>query len=359
MPAAGEEVPQGIDAGPVRHFFATHVNVTDPELLTFELVGGGRSNLTYLVSDGTQRWILRRPPLGHVLPTAHDMSREYRVLSALRDTRVPVPAVIALCPDPAVTGAVFYVMEHVTGVVLRERNQTEQLSEDERRWCANALVDVLVELHRVDFGAVGLEGWGRPEGFMNRQIRRWLQQWEHSKTRDLPIVDEIARRLFAAMPPDTEGVIVHGDYRLDNTMFAVGDPGRIVAVLDWEMSALGDPLADLALLLTYWTDPPGGADTFVSPAVGRMLTALPGFPTRSEIAARYARSSGRSIDRLDFYMTFAYLKLAVILEGIHARHVQGKTVGGGFDEVGSDVHTLLETALLVADASDITALAGR
>jgi aminoglycoside phosphotransferase (APT) family kinase protein len=333
--------------------------VTDPELLRFELVGGGRSNLTYQVTDGMQRWILRRPPLGHVLPTAHDMSREYRVLSALRDTRVPVPAVIALCPDPGVTGAVFYVMEYVTGVVRRERNQTAQLSEDERRRCADALVDVLVELHRVEFRAVGLAGWGRPQGFMNRQVRRWLRQWEHSKTRDLPIVAEIARRLLAAVSPDAEGVIVHGDYRLDNTMFDDADPGRVVAVLDWEMSTLGDPLADLALLLTYWSDPPGGADTFVSPAVGRMLTALPGFPTRAEIAARYARLSGRSIDRLDFYMTFAYLKLAVILEGIHARHVQGKTVGEGFDEVGSDVQTLLETALLVADASDITALAGR
>lgn len=279
MPSDDGETPPGISGVSVRRYFAEHVpGVSDSHTLRFERIEGGRSNLTYRVFDETQQWIMRRPPLGHVLATAHDMAREYRVLSALRDSTVRVPSVVSLCTDLDVNGAPFYVMEAVAGVVVREPEQTYAFTPEERRRCADALVDGLVNLHAVDYRAVGLEGWGRPEGYLRRQVDRWLKQWAQSKTRDLPAVDEIARRLRAAMPPDSEGVIVHGDYRLDNTMLAVDDPGRIVAVLDWEMSTLGDPLADLALLCMYWTDPPGGAGSFVSASVGRALTAWPGLP---------------------------------------------------------------------------------
>lgn len=361
MPPVDDD-PPGINGDAVRRYFAENVpGVLDPRELTFEVISGGRSNLTYRVSaeTGPERWILRRPPLAHVLPTAHDMSREYRVLTTLQGSRVPVPTVVSLCEDAGVTGAPFYVMNYVDGVVLREPAQTAALTPAQRTSCADALIDVLVELHGIDYHAVGLQNWGRPEGYLDRQVRRWLEQWERSKTRELPLVDEIGRRLLAGLPPDSDGVIVHGDYRLDNTMLASDDPGRIVAVLDWEMSTLGDPLSDLALLLTYWTDPPGGGNGFTSAAVGRSLTALPGFPTRREIAERYSSLSGRSIELVAYYLTLAYLKLAIILEGIHARYLKGATVGTGFDNVGADVESLVEASFEVARNSGIPALARR
>ena len=244
--------PEGVDLERLRPWFATHVDGADDQPLTAELIAGGRSNLTYTVGDGTHSWVLRRPPLGHVVATAHDMGREYRVLAALADSDVPVPKVYAFCDDLAVNDAPFYVMDHVDGRILRNPEEMATLTADEAKRCSYTLIDVLARLHSVDYEAVGLGDFGRPDGFLARNVARWGKQWQANKTRDVPAVDELARRLDAALPESGPAAIVHGDYRLDNTMVAYDDPGRIVAVLDWEMSTLGDPLTDVGLLLVYW-----------------------------------------------------------------------------------------------------------
>jgi aminoglycoside phosphotransferase (APT) family kinase protein len=335
-------------------WFAAHVEGAGSRPLHAELIAGGRSNLTYAVSDGQRSWVLRRPPLGHVVETAHDMSREHRVMSALATTDVPVPRVFASCDDPAVIGAPFYVMERVNGRVLRELEEIATLTPDEAQRCSHALVDVLGALHSVDYAAVGLGDFGRPEGFLARNVARWGKQWQANKTRELPAIDELARRLDAALPESGPATIVHGDYRLDNTMLAPDDAGRIVAVLDWEMSTLGDPLTDLALLLVYWDG--GGAE--LPFASTRGVSQVPGFLPTDEVVARYAERSGRSIEHLDFYVVFALYKLAVILEGINARFLMGKTVGAGFDEIGIGVAALADVALTKASASDDPRLRG-
>lgn len=344
--------PEGVDLPALSRWFGDHVpDAHANRQLTATLIAGGRSNLTYFVGDGTREWVLRRPPLGHVLPTAHDMGREHRVISALADTPVPVPRVDALCTDESVIGAPFYVMEKVEGRVLRDAGAVAALSADEAAACSRALVDVLASIHSVDPFAVGLDDFGRPEGYLERQVRRWGQQWERSKTRELPPLEELARRLQAALPRSGPPAIVHGDYRLDNTMLANDDAGRIVAVLDWEMSTLGDPLTDLGLFLVYW-----GTDT--GPAVGSSagIASTTGFLGSDEIVARYADRSGRSIEHLDFYVAFAMYKLAVILEGINARFLMGKTLGEGFDEMGEMVVQLARSGLDVADAAPDPAL---
>jgi aminoglycoside phosphotransferase (APT) family kinase protein len=346
--------PEGVDLARLTAYFAEHVPGADSgRPLTATLIAGGRSNLTYSLTDGARRWVLRRPPLGHVLPTAHDMAREYTVLRALADTDVPVPATYALCDDVEVNGAPFYVMEQVDGVVYRDGAALAALTPDDARRCSDELVDVLAAIHAVDYQAVGLGEFGRPAGFLERQVRRWGEQWERSKTDDLPAVDELARRLRNALPESGPPTIVHGDYRLDNTMMAADDPGRIVAVLDWEMSTLGDPLADLGLFLLYW----GQADAQVI-ATGAAIDGQAGFASRDEVVERYARVSGRPVDALDWYVAFASYKLAIIVEGINARYRMGKTVGEGFEAMGQMVAGLVDAALAQADRSSIAALRG-
>lgn len=346
--------PAGLDLAHLAPYLAEHVGATTGRPLTAELVAGGRSNLTYTISDGEHTWVLRRPPLGHVLPTAHDMTREYRVITALAETDVPVPRTFVLCEDPSVTGAPFYVMEKVDGIVYREPTALAALDADDARRCSEEIVDALVRIHAVDYEAVGLGDFGHPDGFLERQVRRWAEQWERSKTRELPSVDELARRLRSALPTSGPPTIVHGDYRLDNTMVAVDDPGRVVAVLDWEMSTLGDPLADLGLFLLYW----GQSEAQVV-ATGAVTSSRPGFLTRDEIVEQYAKRSGRPVDELDWYVVFAAYKLAIIVEGINARYQMGKTLGEGFEAMGEMVTGLVETALERANASSIPALRGR
>jgi aminoglycoside phosphotransferase (APT) family kinase protein len=343
-----------LDLDALAPWFAANVEGAGDGPLHAELIAGGRSNLTYVIGDGAHNWVLRRPPLGHVVETAHDMTREHRVMSALAGTEVPVPRVYATCEDPTVIGAPFYVMERVDGQVLRELEEIATMTPEEARRCSHALVDVLEALHAVDYAAVGLGDFGRPDGFLARNLARWGKQWQANKTRDLPAIDELARRLDAALPASGPATIVHGDYRLDNTMLAPDDPGRIVAVLDWEMSTLGDPLTDLALLLVYWDG--GGAD--LPFASTRGVSQVRGFMPASEVITRYAERSGRSIEHLDFYVVFALYKLAVILEGINARFLMGKTVGGGFDEIGAGVAALADAALAKASASDDPRLRG-
>lgn len=346
------EAPPGVDLEILKGWFAAHVEGADGSTpLTAELISGGRSNLTYVVGDGEQEWVLRRPPLGHVLPTAHDMAREFRVMSALAGTAVPVPRTYAQCDDESVIGARFYVMEKVVGEIPRTPEQIDTISEGEGARCSQALVDVLAAIHAVDYEAVGLTDFGRPDGYLERQVERWAKQWEGNKTRELAEIDELTRRLRSAVPPTSDRSIVHGDYRLDNTMLAPGDPGRIVAVLDWEMSTLGDPLADLGLLLVYWGGP--GAQMLPQTAA---LARHPGFFSTHDVVEAYAEVSGRSVDDLDFHVALAYYKLAVILEGIHARFLKGKTVGDGFEDIGSGVPFLARAALDVAAKSELPGL---
>jgi aminoglycoside phosphotransferase (APT) family kinase protein len=342
--------PEGLDLERLRSFFAEHLDEADGRPLIAELIAGGRSNLTYRITDGEHRWVLRRPPLGHVLPTAHDMNREFRVMSALASTDVPVPRTRANCEEPDLIGAPFYVMDEVEGIILRNAEELTELSPETARACGEQVVDVLARIHGVDYEAVGLGDFGRPDGFLERNLNRWRTQLDKNKAAENPGIDEIGRRLHASRPESGPAAIVHGDYRLDNTMLAPDDPGRIVAVLDWEMSTLGDPLTDLGLLLIYWGR--SGDDAVNRPD----STMAPGFLTTDEVIARYADASGRSIEHLDFYVVFAYYKLAIIVEGIAARYRMGKTLGEGFEHMGAIVQSLVDRALEVANASSTAAL---
>ena len=309
--------PAGILADGVTRWFAGHVpGVQEP--LAFERIAGGQSNLTYTVTDQAGgRWVLRRPPLSGVLPSAHDMAREHRIIAALAATDVPVPRAFGLCDDESVTGAPFYVMEHVDGVVPRdEATVVATFGLAERAAASTALVDALVALHRVEPEAVGLGQLGRGHGYVERQLARWRRQWEQSRTRELPAVEEVHRRLTARVPAQERVAIVHGDYRLDNLILSPA--GEVRAVIDWELSTLGDPRADLGLLLVYWAE----ADDEMLP-LGTAPTRLPGFPTRAEVAAAYADGAGRSTDDLEFFVALGYWTLAVILEGVYARYAAG------------------------------------
>jgi aminoglycoside phosphotransferase (APT) family kinase protein len=346
----GAAAPSGVHLDALRGFFAARVGGSGGPLsaVRFE---GGRSNLTYLISDGEHEWVLRRPPLGHVLPTAHDMAREYRVLSALHGTVVPVPRPIAFCDDERLLGVPFYVMTKVDGMVVRRGPDAAALTADGARRASSALVETLVRVHELDYEAVGLAGFGRPSGYLERQVRRWGQQWERSKTRPLPAAEELLRRLAAAVPPESGASVVHGDYRLDNLILALDDPGRVAAVVDWEMATLGDPLADLGLLLVY-SDPVSSLVT----GSQHTMSANPGFMTTDEIARLYAGRRGLDLDQLDFYVALAYFKLAAIAEGIHARYQAGLTLGEDFETVGASVPLLAQAGLQVAAASTLPGL---
>jgi aminoglycoside phosphotransferase (APT) family kinase protein len=296
------------------------------------LIAGGKSNLTYRVACDAGEVVLRRPPLGHILPTAHDMVREHRVLAALEGTAVPVPRVLHLGDADGPLGAPFYVMERVIGHVCRNALPPGYAdAAGQRAAIGGALVDVLADLHTVDPAAVGLEDFGRPAGFMERQLRRWSQQWEASKRHELPALDQLRDELVCTQPEQRASAIVHGDYRLDNTVLHPTAAGRILAVLDWEMSTLGDPLADVGALLAYWseaTDGPARVAARLFPPV----TAAEGFPTRDEVVARYADRTGFDVTDIGWYEAFAFFKVAVVCQGIAARAEGGAMLGSGFDE---------------------------
>jgi aminoglycoside phosphotransferase (APT) family kinase protein len=331
--------PAGLDLPRLR----AHLDHTAPGLvsgdLTAELFTGGRSNLTYALTDGTDRWVLRRPPLGHVLPTAHDMTREHRVLAALSRVRFPAPRVAHLCTDPTVIGAPFYLMEHVDGTIHREPADLERLGPERVRGIAFALVDTLARLHALEPAGTGLADFGRPDGFNTRQVRRWKRQLDASRSRDLPGFDELHDRLAARVPAGSPAAVVHGDYRLDNVILSPGDEVR--AVLDWEMSTLGDPLGDLALMLVYADLPIPSATSPSATSPERSALQVPGYPDADLLAAHYAHRSGRDVGDLQWYIAFADFKLAVILEGVHYRYVHGQTVGAGFDTIGRRVPRLV------------------
>lgn len=284
----------------------------------FDVIAGGHSNLTFKVTDATgQRFVLRRPPLGHVLASAHDMGREHRIISALAATDVAVPPALGYCDDPAVNGVPFYVMGFVDGHVVRDPATAEAvLSLEARGNASRSLVDTMARIHAVDLDAVGLADLGRHEGYIHRQLKRWYGQWNAQKTRDLPDIDHVHDELLARTPAQGPATIVHGDYRLDNCM--VGNDGEVVAVLDWEICTLGDPLADLGLLMVYWTGPGDHATAWSGGA-----TNTAGFWDRADLVRRYEEVSGRDVSRLDFYVAFAFWKLACIIEGVYARYLGG------------------------------------
>jgi aminoglycoside phosphotransferase (APT) family kinase protein len=342
--------PPGVDAAGVTAWFRSEIPAAQPPL-AFERLPGGRSNLTYRVRDAAGAdFVLRRPPLHGVLQSAHDVAREHRIIAALAATDVPVPAAMGLCEDPAVTGAPFYVMGYVDGTVPRdEETVAAVLDEPARAGAASSLVDALVALHRVDPDAVGLGQLGRREGYLERQLRRWKRQLEQSRTRELPVLDEVHRRLAASIPAQVGPArIVHGDYRLDNVVLSPA--GQVLAVLDWELCTLGDPLADVGLLLVYWAEP--GDSSLPLPTAP---TTLPGFPSRAALTAAYAARSGRSVEDLDYYEAFGYWKLAVVLEGVHARYAAG-AYGQGDDTWRAFADTVVQ---LADRALEATARAGR
>jgi aminoglycoside phosphotransferase (APT) family kinase protein len=309
-----------------------------------ELVSGGLSNLTYRVRGPERTVVVRRPPVGKLLPSAHDVGRERRVMAALRGTPVPVPEVLGGSEDPDVLGAPFFVMAEVKGVVYREPEQaSSDLTEAERDALCTNLVDVLAAIHAVDLDATGMRDFGKPAGYLERQVRRWSAQWDASHTRELRAMDELVAQLDAQRPPEGEVTLVHGDYRHDNTLVSRREGHPVVAaVVDWELSTLGDPLADLATWLTYWT----GHDEAGQPlVVGAGVPTLPGFPTADEVARRYAAVTGRDVTGLGYYRAFTDFRLAVIAEGVHARYLAGIASGAGYDRAGDAVPLLVERAL--------------
>jgi aminoglycoside phosphotransferase (APT) family kinase protein len=331
---------------------ATWLETERPGLLSgpleATLITGGKSNLTYAVTDGSTQVIVRRPPLGHVLATAHDMSREHRVITALGPTDVPVPKTFALCEDDAVIGAPFYVMELVSGTPYSRATQLEALGTDRTRAITERMIDTLVALHAVDPADVGLGDFGRPDGYLERQVRRWKKQLDASRSRDIDGMDDLIARLEENIPAGGDATIVHGDFRLDN-LLVDDDADTVNAVLDWEMSTLGDPLTDVAVLLAYQQlsvalqDPRQASGVVTSMVTDAPLA--PGYLSGDAVLERYHAKAGRDVSDLDFHLSLAFFKLAVILEGIHYRHAHGQTLGSGFEGIGDLIEPLIAAGL--------------
>ncbi len=332
------QATDGIDVPRVEAWFTDHAGEVELPL-SFEQIAGGRSNLTYAVSDAAgRRWALRRPPLGSRLASAHDMGREHRIISALQNTEVPVPPVVGLSEegdDP------FYVMGWVDGPILRSIDQADQFPDHaERRAIGERVVDTLVAIHKVDPDAVGLGELAKKSDYVARQLHRWRGQYEKQHTRELPLIAEVHDRLVARIPEQGPATIVHGDYRLDNMILSPS--GEVAAVVDWELCTLGDPLADVGLLLVYWGEEGDELVPLMRPA-----TMAPGFPNREDVKARYAERSGRDLSEIDFYVALGLWKLAIILEGVYARYAAGQygaEAAEGAKQFGRTVERLTEAA---------------
>jgi aminoglycoside phosphotransferase (APT) family kinase protein len=330
----------GLDLDALREFLHPRIAGGLGGPLRADLLAGGRSNLTYGLSDGQHAWVLRRPPLGHVLETAHDMSREFRVMRALEPTAVPVPSMATFCDDPSIIGAPFYVMERVDGVTYRDREDFASLRPADRGALGRAFVDVLAALACVDYGSVGLAEFGRPEGYAARQVRRWTKQLESSSSRPVAGIGRLAEALSSQVPPAQRSSIVHGDFRLDNALINRDDASNVLAIIDWEMSTLGDPLTDLGMFYLFWEGWQGLENPIAATPVD-----FEGFPPWPELRDRYVAATGLDLDSFDWYAAFAYYKLAVICEGIHYRFIKGMTVGEGFERMGELVEPLVERGL--------------
>lgn len=335
---------EGINPAPVTAWLNARAPVVPP--LTFELITGGHSNLTYRVTDAAQRrWVLRRPPLNSVLATAHDMGREHRIVGALAGTGVPVPPVVGLCTDETVNGAPFYVMGFVEGLVARDAKTAEYLDASARETASRNLVEGLVRLHSLEPEAVGLGDLGRKGDYVARQLRRWSRQVQALSARDLPLLQQVHGRLVDAIPPQRAAGIVHGDYRLDNCI--IRDDGSLAAVLDWELCTLGDVRADVGMLLVYWAEPEDELFALASPP-----TTAPGFAQRRQLVDWYCEMTDRDLDDLAYFVAFSYWRLACILEGVYARYLSaamGKKTPHNLDRFGRAVEQLAERAADILD----------
>ncbi len=311
-----EAISEVIAVDEVTSWIGQRAEIDGP--LTYTLIAGGRSNMTFAVSDGDHtRFVLRRPPTGPLLPSAHDMAREYRLMDALRDSDVPVPEMVGLCQDETVNGRDFYVMRYVDGIVVRDVEVASTMDIAARKTMSESLIDTLCALHRVDIDEVGLGDLAKRSGYVERQVKRWSGQWESSRTRDMPLVDAVAAELIRLMPDPNPTTIAHGDYRLSNCM--VDEGGSVVAVLDWELCTLGEPMADLGGLLGYWYDPQDN-----DPAGDAESTGLPGFLNQNDLASRYAAIMHSEIASITYYRAFAQWRLACIGEGVYARYLAGQ-----------------------------------
>src|SRR5262245_11599240 len=286
-----------------------HADANAP--LAIERIRGGHSNETFYLTRGEEEYVLRRPPLGPLLPTAHDVAREFRVLRALAGTNVPVPRPILLCEDADVIGAPFYLMERISGVVIRAKLPPAFAADQAARaGLGEALIDALADLHAVEWQEAGLGDFGKPQGYLERQLRRWTGQLNASRTRPLPDLDAVTGWLHDHLPVSPPATIVHGDYRLDNLIYAPEPPARVLAIVDWEMATIGDPLADLGYLLSFWAEP--GDPLFALADAAWRITAQPGFPTRAQLVTRYAEHTGRRMEHVTFYVALAIWKLAIL-----------------------------------------------
>ena len=338
-----DQATEGIDAPRVEEWFVAHAGEVEVPL-SFEQIAGGRSNLTYAVTDAAgRRWALRRPPLGKRLASAHDVRREFKIISALASTEVPVAPAVGLSEDD---DDPFYVMEWVQGPILRTIDQADEFPDPgDRHAIGERVIDTLVTIHSVDPDAVGLGDLAKKEDYVARQLHRWQGQWDKQHTRELPLIGELHDRLVAGIPDQGPATIVHGDYRIDNMILSPS--GEVAAVVDWELCTLGDPLADVGLLLVYWGEEGDELNPLLRPA-----TAAPGFPTRNDVRARYAECSGRDLSQIDFYVALGLWKLAIILEGVFARYAAGQYGAAETTREGDIVEKLAIAASEAVDRLD-------
>jgi aminoglycoside phosphotransferase (APT) family kinase protein len=334
----------GINAPAITQWMAERVpGLVAP--ISFALITGGLSNLTYLLSDANDnRWVLRRPPLGHVLATAHDMGREFRIISALQQTTVPVPPLVGFCEDSDTNGAPFYVMDHVQGIIARDVSAAQSMSIESRQRAGAELIDVLGSIHEVDIDAVGLGDLGRRESYVERQLSRWHRQWEATKDGENPIMEALHQRLADDVPVQGIATIVHGDYRLDNCI--LNPDGTIASVLDWELCTLGDPLADVGLMLVYWSEP-GDAVSVGLP----QASTVEGFVSRQQLLDLYAARTGKDLSSIGYYVALGYWKLACILQGVLVRYRAGAmgTAASDDNPFASQVSALAEAGMAALD----------
>jgi aminoglycoside phosphotransferase (APT) family kinase protein len=323
--------------------FLAGAGLEAPADLSATPIGDGHSNVTFALSTGV---ILRRPPRGPLPPSAHDVLREARLLRALGATAVRSPEVLAVCEDPGVIGAPFYVMERIAGDVITDSVPPALDSPEQHGRIAEELIDALVELHATDWEGAGLDGFGKPTGYLERQLRRFNGLWEHNRTRELPQFEQVGGWLASRIPESPPATIVHGDYRLGNTMFAAGAPARLIAIFDWEMATIGDPLADVGYMLMQWTEPGDPVGKFNL----NNVTLRPGFPTRAELTVRYEERSGRSVQALDWYVTLALWKAVVFMEGNYKRALAGSTDDPYLKSFGEGVIEIADRALAVTRA---------